>query len=406
MLTYAYRARNVRGEAISGVAEARSESDALRQLQRDGLTVTDIRLGARPIDVDAVRVKHSANQVKREEVISLSSQLSVMLETGVPLGEALEAYVAHTRSKHLRKVMEVVTARITGGMPFSAAISDFPKMFPKLMVSLMEASEASGTMGMMLGRVADYLGKERRTARQIKGALTYPLVMITLAVVVTGFLIAWVLPRFAKIYESREAALPTLTRIVMKISDAMTQHWLLLSVVTAAIVGGVISLRLFPAGIRLVDTIKLKTPVIGPIFTRYYLTRACRTLGTLLASGVGLVDGIRIVKGTTNNVHWRELWTRIELSMNSGHTVSEVVTSSWLVPPPVAQMIAAGERTGKLPEVLDRIADSTEHEFEDAVKNATQLLEPAMIIFMGVTIGGIAIALLLPIFNVASVMKN
>lgn len=406
MLTYAYRARNARGEAISGQAEARSESDALRQLQRDGLTVTDIRLGTKPIDVDAVRVRHSANQVRREEVISLSSQLSVMLETGVPLGEALEAYVQHTRSKHLRKVMEVVTARITGGMPFSAAISDFPKMFPKLMVSLMEASEASGTMGMMLGRVSDYLGKERRTARQIKGALTYPAVMITLAVVVTGFLIAWVLPRFAKIYDSRQAALPALTKIVMKISDAMTQHWLMLSLITVALVGGVISLRFFERGVRFVDTVKLKTPVIGPIFTRYYLTRACRTLGTLLASGVGLVDGIRIVKGTTNNAHWRDLWTRIERSMNSGHTVSEVVSNSWLIPAPIAQMIAAGERTGRLPEVLDRVADTTEHEFEDAVKSATQLLEPAMIIFMGVTIGGIAIALLLPIFNVASVMSK
>lgn len=406
MLTFAYRARNVRGEAISGIAEARSEGDALRQLQRDGLTVTDIRLGAKATDVDAVRVRHSANQVKREEVISLSSQLSVMLETGVPLGEALEAYVRQTRSRHLRKVMEVVTARITGGMPFSSAISDFPRMFPPLMVSLMEASEASGTMGMMLGRIADYLGKERRTARQIKGALSYPLVMITLAIVVTGFLIAWVLPRFAKIYDSRAAALPTLTRFVMKISDTMTQHWLILSLVLGLIVGVLLSLRLFDAGVRFVDTIKLRTPVIGPIFTRFYLTRACRTLGTLLASGVGLVDGIRIVKGTTNNAHWRDLWTRIEISMNSGHTVSEVVTGSWLIPPPVAQMIAAGERTGRLPEVLDRIADSTEHEFEDAVKNATQMLEPAMIIFMGITIGGIAIALLLPIFNVASVMNN
>lgn len=406
MLTFAYRARNGRGEAISGIAEARSEGDALRQLQRDGLTVTDIRLGAKPIDVDAVRVRHSANQVKREEVISLSSQLSVMLETGVPLGEALDAYVKQTRSKHLRKVMEVVTARITGGMQFSSAISDFPKMFPKLMVSLMEASEASGTMGKMLGRVAEYLGKERRTARQIKGALSYPMIMISLAVVVTGFLIAWVLPRFAKIYDSRAAALPTLTRVVMKISDTMTQHWLMLSLGLLGLIAGLVSLRFFDAGIRLVDTVKLKTPIIGPIFTRYYLTRACRTLGTLLAAGVGLVDGIRIVKGTTNNVHWRNLWTRIEVSMNSGHTVSEVVTNSWLVPPSIAQMIAAGERTGRLPEVLDRIADSTEAEFEDAVKNATQLLEPAMIIFMGVTIGGIAIALLLPIFNVASVMSK
>lgn len=406
MLTFAYKARDAHGEVRAGVVEARNERDALRQLQRDGLTPVDLRLGAKPLDVDAVRVRHSANQVRREDVISLASQLSVMLETGVPLGEALEAYVQQTRSRHLKKVMEVVTQRITGGMPFSAAISDFPKMFPSLMVSLMQASEASGTMAMMLGRIADYLGKERRTARQIRGALSYPLVMVGLAIVVTGFLIAWVLPRFARIYESRAAALPWLTRVVMNISDALTEHWIAWCALAAVVGAGLYSLRFVDWGVRLVDTLKLRTPVLGPIFTRYYLTRSCRTLGTLLASGVSLPEAVRIVRGTTNNAHWTDLWTRMESAMTAGQTVSEVVTSSWLIPPSVAQMIAAGERTGRMPEVLDRVAESTEHEFEDAVKNATQLLEPAMIVFMGLTIGGIAIALLLPIFNVASVMKN
>ncbi len=406
MLTFAYKARDSRGQPLSGFIEASIRSEAVRLLQRDGNTVTEIRVGARAVDVDSVRVRHAAAQVKRVEVIALASQLAVMIETGVPLAEALDAIVSQAKSRHLRKVMEVVSARINGGMPFSTAIQDFPRMFPTLMVSLMQASEASGTMGMMLGRIAEYLGKERRTARQIKGALSYPAVMISLAIAVTGFLITWVLPRFSRIYDSRGAALPALTKFVMSISNAMTQHWLALSIALIVIVGGIASLRSFDAGVRFVDTIKLRTPILGPIFTRYYLTRACRTLGTLLGAGVGLVDAIRIVRGTTNNALWRDLWTRIERSMNAGHTITEVISNSWLIPPPVAQMIAAGERTARLPEVLERIAQSTESEFDDAVKNATQLLEPAMIIFMGVTIGGIAIALLLPIFNVASVMSK
>lgn len=406
MLTFAYKARDGRGQPVSGFIEADIRCEAIRQLQRDGITVTEIRVGARSVDGDLVRVRHAAAQVKRVEVIALASQLSVMLETGVPLAEALDAIVGQAKSRHLRRVMEVISARINGGMPFSAAIQEFPKMFPSMMVSLMQASEASGTMGMMLGRIADYLGKERRTARQIKGALTYPAVMISLALVVTGFLITWVLPRFSRIYDSRGAALPALTRFVMKISDTMTHHWPALIGGFVVLAAGVISLRHFERGVRFIDTVKLRTPVLGPIFTRYYLTRACRTLGTLLGAGVGLVDAIRIVRGTTSNALWGDLWTRIERSMNSGHTVSEIVSNSWLIPPPVAQMIAAGERTARLPEVLERIAQSTESEFDDAVKNATQLLEPAMIVFMGVTIGGIAIALLLPIFNVASVMSK
>ena len=168
----------------------------------------------------------------------------------------------------------------------------------------------------------------------------------------------------------------------------------------------VVFVRIFGWGARTIDYIKLNIPIIGPIFTKFYLTRATRTLGTLLGSGVGLLDSVRIVRGVTRNVYWDEFWATLDYAITCGRTISEVVTESKLIPAPVAQMIGAGERTGRLPMVLEKIADSTEEDLEEAIKQGTQLIEPAMIVMMGATIGFIAIALLLPIFNVSSVIAH
>ncbi|MDX2114824.1 MAG: type II secretion system F family protein [Planctomycetota bacterium] len=406
MPTFAYRARDMHGAPVEGQIEARSQGDALRLLDREGKTVTDIRVGAKAIDPAEARARQASGGVKRDEIISFSSQLAVMLETGVPLAEALDAFVKSANVGGLRRVMQIVAERIHAGVPFSAAMLEFPRVFPGLMVSLMQASEASGRMGEMLGRISEYLAKERRTARQIRGALTYPAVMIAIAVVVTTFLVTWVLPKFAKIYESREAALPTITKVVIGSSRVLIEHWPWFVGGLGAMVAGFLVMRGTAGGRRALDMFKLRAPVVGPMFRAFYLTRACRTLGTLLASGVPLLEAVRIVRGVTENSQWERLWLDLEASLTTGKTVAEVVSASWLIPPQVAQMIAAGERSGRLPEVLDRIGVSTEADLDEAVKSATQLIEPAMIIFMGGTIGGIAIALLLPIFNVANVMAH
>jgi len=258
----------------------------------------------------------------------------------------------------------------------------------------------------MLHQVAQYLQKERKTVRQIKGALTYPAVMIMLALTVTSFLVAWVLPRFAKIYASREAALPLPTRIVMSISNFVQEQWWVILAVAVVLGAAGISIYLSTAGRRWLDRVKLKLPVIGPMFTQYYITRTMRTLGTLLSAGVPLLEAIRIVKQISGNAHWLDLWEHTENAITSGRPMSESLAESWLIPAPVAQMITAGDKTGRLPEVLDRIADASEEDLDEAIKTATQMIEPAMIVFMGLTIGGIAIALLLPIFTVANTMAK
>lgn len=406
MLTFAYQGRDARGQSVEGAVEAANRSDAIRALQRDGVIVTDLRLGGAVVDADEVMTRFAAKNVGREEVIAFTQQIGIMLETGVPLADALKAYTEQTRSSHTRRVVNVVSSKVTAGVSFSESLAEFPGVFPPIVVNLMRAAEASGTLAPMLARVSEYLAKERRTARQIKGALMYPAAMVSLALVVTVFLVVWVLPRFAKIYQSREAALPAPTRVVLAASEFISANGMQLGLGMGAAAVAMFFFLRSKTGKRAVDRVKVGAPVLGGIFSRLYLVRSARTLGTLLAAGVTLLEAVRIVRGVTQNVLWQDLWDRVEQAMTSGKPVSSVVAVSGLIPASAAQMIAAGERTGRLPEVLEKIAQATDGELDDTIKAATQLIEPAMIIFMGVTIGGLALALLLPIFSIANVLSG
>ncbi len=406
MPKYNYKARDPRGQVQAGVVDASDEASALKRLRTDGLTVTDIRITSEIINVEQVRAKQAAKSVGRDEVIAFSSQLSVMLDTGVPLSDALDAFLTQAKETPFAKIVQIVADRINSGVSFSQSLTEFPKVFPPLMMSLIQASEATGALGGMLGRASVYLGKDRKTIKQIRGALTYPAVMVGMAVLVTVFLVGWVLPRFAKIYESKSAALPTPTRILLDVSDFVTGNWAILLtgvfVATASIVFAMHTDR----GRRLIDTCKIRAPIFGPIFTNFYVSRSTRTLGTLLDAGVTLTDSIRIVRGVTTNMLWDDLWDEVEVSLAEGRTMAECVLNTRLIPPSAGQMIAAGERTGRLPEVLEKIANVTEEDLDESIKTGTQLIEPLVIIFMGFMIGGIAIALLLPIFTMGSMMAK
>jgi len=406
MPTYAYSARDTHGEPRADVIEAPNEHEAVRSLRAEGLTVTDIRLGKSVIDLDEVRRRQAAKSVKRDDVIAFTAQMSVMIETGVPIAEALDAYLKQAGGGALGKIIEVVADRINSGVAFSVALADFPRVFPKMVISLVQASEATGALGHMLGRVSAYLGKDRATIKKIRGALAYPMVMIVMAVTVTGFLVTWVLPRFAKIYETRSATLPAPTRLLLGASSFIENNAALLATGAVVVIVGAILFRMSERGRVFIDWAKVRAPVIGPVFRGYYLSRATRTLGTLLAAGVSLPNAVRITRGVTENRAWDSLWDEILEAMTAGKTIGEVLLRSELLTPSFAQMIAAGERTGRLPDVLDRVAGVCEEDLEERIKTATQMIEPAVIVFMGATIGTIAIALLLPIFSMGSIMTQ
>ena len=406
MPDFKYKARDDRSELKRGIIEAKSKTDAIAQLRSQGLVVVEVSLSTQLISTDAVLTEQAARRVKRDEVVAFANQLSVMIDTGVPLAEAINAYTKQSRGGPLVRIAAVLSDRITAGVNFSAAIAEYPRVFPTLMISLVRASEASGSMSQMLERVAAYLGNEQRTKRQIRGALIYPLIMLIMGGAVTGFLVAWVLPRFGKIYEGRDAALPKPTQILLGISDIASSQWPLILLAIGALAAAAIALKATSAGRRALDALLLASPVVGPIFRNFYLTRVARTLATLLHSGVQLKEALGIVRGVTTSSKWDDFLLHMDETIDAGKPVSDAVLDSPLIPPAFAQMIAAGERTGKLGPALERVADVAEEQFEDSVSTGTQLIEPVMIILMGGVIGTVAIALLLPIFTMGKTMSG
>lgn len=408
--TYAFKARDTRGQIISGSVSAASAEEVGMRLRSEGKFVISVHENAlratQELDADQIRRSETAKRVKREDVIALAQQLSVMLETGVPLSEALDSFQKQAGRKEFRTVITALSEDVHSGEQLSKSMAKWPRVFPPIMLSLMRASEASGTMALMLGRIGEYLGKERKTMKQIKGALAYPLFMVGSGITLTIFLMAFVLPRFAKIYAQRAASLPLPTKILIGISDFVTTYYMYyLPALAAAGVSLWLLLRT-KKGRRCVDWLKLNLPVTGKMFNHLYITRMSRTMATLLGAGVNLLDIIDICRGVTANIYYLELWDDMERGVRDGLQLSDPILESGLVPPNVSSMIASGERSGRLSDVMGRIAQFSEEELEASVKQATGFIEPAMIIIMGVLIGAVAMALLLPIFNLGNVMAG
>lgn len=408
MQVFTYRARNARGELISDTISASSLADASRTLRSEGKFVLEISQGVRRVDVagvEQVRISEAARRVRREEVVEFCHQLSVMLEAGVPLRDALEAFRTQSADgRPFGKVIDFVAEDVQGGSSLSSALSRWPKVFPKLMVSLVEASEASGTMALMLGRVGKYLSKELKTRKQIKGALTYPCVMMMLAVSVTIFLLTTVLPRFASIYSQRSAELPAPTKFMLGVSNMWSSHWpAILTGVVVIFAGIMMGARTFH-GRRAIDWLKIHVPVISSMYRKLYLTRAMRTMSTLILSGVDLMETLSAIRGVTVNAYYEEMWDDVQHDLEEGRRLSAAMESRNLIPQNVIQMIVAGEQSGRLGPITERIGEVSEEELDDAVGRVTRFIEPVMIGVMGALVGFVAIALLLPIFSISSQM--
>ncbi|MAE62995.1 MAG: hypothetical protein CMJ18_01880 [Phycisphaeraceae bacterium] len=407
MARFQYQVRDAHGQSIKGEVAAASLEEAGQVLRAEGKFIITLA----PAEEKQAKAKASwggasTKKVKRADVIFFVQQLTVMLETGVSMSDALECLVEGCDNPAFKKVLEDITHQVQSGSELSVALESHPKVFPELMTALIRASEVSGTMSVMLERIGEYLTKEHKTAKQVKGALMYPLFMMVLAVGVTVFLLAFVLPRFAKIFQQRGATLPAPTRVLLGTSDALVTYWYLWIAGALAIgIGGFIFGRT-DTGRRCFDWLKLNAPVIKVLFSKLYLTRACRTMGTMITAGVSILEMIEIVKPVTNNCYYRDLWNDVEDQITQGAQLSQPLFESDLIPRPVSQMILSGEKAGRLGQVMDRVAEFTEAEFDTAVKTTTQFIEPVTIVFMGAVIGFIAISLLMPIFNMGKVMSG
>lgn len=401
MGSYAYVARDDRGQQFSGVLVGANAADVSRQLRAEGKYPVRIESPASTTSRGAGGLK-----MPRAELLAVSHQLAIMLETGVTLPDALDCIVEQSSHPVTRELVEELATLVKQGTDFSTAIARHPRSFPRLYVALVRAGEKGGMLPRMLARASAYLRDESDTRRRVKGALTYPAIMFGFACTVTLALMVFVLPRFTSIYASKRAALPAPTKVLMSISDFLVGNWMLLVPgVLAALVGLVMFVRT-PSGRDLWHTLQLNLPLLGRMFRQMHLARGLRMMGTMTGSGVTLLDSVEVTHDLTDNNRFRELWSQVSRQIQSGKQISEPLADSPLVPPSVAQMLRSGEKSGKLAMVMEQVASFSEQELKERIVEMTRYIEPAMIVLMGAIIGGVALALLLPIFSISKVMAS
>lgn len=409
MATFVYTARDNAGLAVSGTLSADSIAEVTQALRREGKYPTSVRpADSMPAGQTGAPAGLSATgiRVPRADIIALSTQLSIMLETGVTLLEALDCVAAQSIKPNVKRLAEDLSTCVQGGTDFSTALSRHPRSFPRLYVAIIKASERSGMMSRMMNRATAYLRDEQETMRRVKGALTYPAIMLAFAVTTTLFLLAFVLPRFTVIYANKGAALPLPTKILMAASDAVVGHWMMLLTValTAAVIGWIFFRT--PGGARTWHYIQLHVPLIGGMYQKLHLARGMRMIGTMAGAGVNLVDCVTTAHDLCANSYFRQMWDDVSRKIQTGKQLSEPLFGSPLVPRSIAQMIHSGEKSGKLAAVMEQVAAYSEQELKDKIAEMTRYIEPAMIIFMGLLIGGVALALMLPIFTISKVVAQ
>ncbi|UUO08826.1 type II secretion system F family protein [Blastopirellula sp. J2-11] len=394
MLTYAYQARDSLGQVHEGAVDAGSPEEAQMMLHRDGMHVLSL-------EQEAEAGSLFPSRISKSDIIYFTNQLAVMVDTGINLSTAIESVSSQEKNEALKTLLVDIRRNVESGEDFSAALGKYPKHFNKTYISLVKASEQTGMLGEMLERIAAYMRNEVEIRNKVRAALAYPAVMVVLATAVTIFLLTYVLPKFTPLFERKGAKLPTPTIIMMAASDILLDYWWAW---LTAIIAASVSFYFFrktERGRKTIDGVKISLPILGPLLRKITIARSLSTLGTLVRADVPVLMSLELTADISQNYYYDKLWRNVIDSVTSGNQIHETLAKSKLIPPTVVQMISAGEETGRLEEVLNKISRHYDQEVDLSIKTATSLIEPLMITVMGAVVGGIAMALLLPIFSLS-----
>ncbi len=394
-ISFLYKARDPLGQIIEGTLEAETEDEAMQRLRREGFT--PLLVEEEGADVSAL----FARRVTKTDIIYLTNQMAIMVETGITISAALDTIAEQEDNPKLRNVLTDLKEAVEAGEDFSVALARHQKLFDETYVALIRASEATGTLGEMLHRIASYMRNEKETRNKVRSALTYPGAMLTLSIGVTAFLLTYIMPKFEPLFSRPGVKLPASTKVLMKLSDGMIHHWYLWIAGIVALIVAFIFMKRTPGGRRCFDYAKIHAPVFGQLFRKVAISRSIRTLGTMIASDVSMLDSLKLCADVSGNAFYRELWLQVLDEVTSGRKICESIAGNPLLPPILVRMISSGEDTGKLDVVLERVSAYYDNEVDTAIKTATSLIEPIMITVMGVVVGGIAMSLLLPIFSLS-----
>jgi len=400
MAVYVWVAQGRAGEMKKGETEALNEAAVRTQLRRQGLKPTKVK--EKPKDLlEMIPLRGS---VKGKDVVIFSRQFSTMISAGLPLIQCLDILASQEQNKAFARIIRNIKEDIEGGSTLTDALKKYPKVFDDLFINMIAAGEAGGILDTILNRLATYLEKAMKLKRKVKGAMTYPAVVLFVSIAVITLLLVKVVPVFQGIFSGMGRELPFLTQFLIDLSNFITNN--ALYIVGAMIVAIVALVKFYQTdqGRSLFDRMILKPPVIGPLMRKVAIAKFTRTLSTMISSGVPILDGLEIVSRTAGNKIVEKALMETRKNISEGKTIAEPLAATSVFPPMVVQMIAVGEATGSLDSMLTKIADFYDDEVETAVNAMTSMLEPMLMVFLGGVVGGMIVAMYLPIFQIGSIV--
>jgi len=400
MAMYEYTAKNATsGQILKGQLDVPTKDEVIAYIRKNRMILVSVREAPRSINISF------GGGIKTRDVVIFTRQFSTMINAGLPLVQSLNILAQQTENKALQTVTKAVVYDVEAGNTLADALDKHPKAFTKLYVNMVAAGEAGGILDTILMRLATFLEKNDALVRKVKGALVYPAVIISVAVLAIAVLLIFVIPTFASMFASVNMELPLPTRVVMGASDFLIRFWYF-------IVGGIILLifafRQYygtPSGRKQIDGALLRAPVLGDLLRKSAVSRFTRTLGTLISSGVSILDGLEITAKTAGNRVIHDAVMQSRQSIAGGETIAGPLQDSKVFPPMVISMISVGEQTGGLDEMLSKIADFYDAEVDVAVSALLSLMEPIMIVVLGVIVGGMVVAMYLPIFDMVNAVQ-
>lgn len=402
MPTYAYAARGRDGRTQRGSLAAENRHALVQALQSRGLTVEPSSISEKTSGS-----KLTTRRVKAVELLLFTRQMATMVNAGLPLLQSLDILAEQTEDQQFSRIIQAIAQDVEGGETFSEALRKYHRVFPDLYVSMVRAGEASGDLDGVLIQLADYMEATAELKRRIRSAMTYPVVAFSMIILMATGLIMFVVPQFAVIFNELGGTLPAPTRILIMISDIL-RTWKSILVVLG-VIAAVIAVRMYkqtPSGAFNLDKLKLKIPIFGKLNRKASVSRFTRTLATLTRSGVPILQAMEIVERTCGNEVFARAISSSADSVRNGETLADPLARSGEFPPMVTRMISVGEKTGALEQMLEKISDFYDSEVKATVDSLTSLIEPLLIMFMGIIVGGIVIALFLPILQISSLVNN
>jgi type IV pilus assembly protein PilC len=398
MPVYKWAGVNRAGKKVKGEMEAPDEEAVKTILRRQRIEPTKVKKAPKDLFENVTFLKQ---KVTEKDVVLFTRQFATMIDAGLPLVQCLDILAGQMDNKTFKQVIRKIKQDVESGATFADALKKHPKVFDELFVNLVAAGEVGGILDTIMNRLAAYIEKVMKLKKKVKGAMVYPVVVLVVAVAVVAVLLLFVIPIFKKMFEDMGGGLPAPTQIVIDISEWVKSYFLF---IVAVVVVLIVALNRFYAtrrGRALIDDLMLRIPVIGDLLKKVAVARFTRTLGTMIQSGVPILDGLDIVAKTAGNKTVEAVILKTRASIAEGRTIADPLAESGVFPAMVVQMIAVGEATGALDAMLSKIADFYDEEVDAAVDALTSLIEPFMMIFLGATIGGLVIAMYLPVFKLA-----